>query len=98
MSVSAGVRSRVIRALAGTAARPERPPQTPNGRAAAAQLLKSLAEFDPGAADFLEEGPSALRTLFPDPDWAQFETLVQSYSFAEAQARLERAVTSSSIP
>ena len=66
-------------------------------RAAAAQLKKLLVEFDPSAADFVDENRSALRPLFPDADWAEFETLVQSYSFAEAQARLERALMSPSM-
>ncbi len=66
-------------------------------REAAAQLMKLLAEFDAGAADFVEENGSALRPLFPGADWAEFEKLVLSYSFAEAQTRLEQAVTNPSM-
>jgi hypothetical protein len=60
-------------------------------REAAAQLQKLLAEFDPGAADFIEANQSALRPLFTGDSWAEFEKLVQSYSFADAQAQLEQA-------
>jgi HPt (histidine-containing phosphotransfer) domain-containing protein len=60
-------------------------------REAAAQLQKLLAEFDPGAADFIEANQSALRPLFAGDSWPQFEKLVQSYSFVDAQAQLEHA-------
>jgi hypothetical protein len=61
-------------------------------RAAATQLLKLLSEFDPGAADFIEANPAALRSLFPGDAWPQFEKLVQGYAFAEAQTQLEQAL------
>jgi hypothetical protein len=61
-------------------------------REAAALLIKLLSEFDPGAADFVEANQSALRSLFADGTWAEFEKLVQGYSFADAQARLEAAL------
>jgi two-component system sensor histidine kinase/response regulator len=63
-------------------------------RAAAAQLTQLLAEFDPGAADFIEANQAALRPLFPGERWPQFTALVQGYAFAEAQAQLEQAVKS----
>ena len=68
---------------------PEDPVQT---RAAAAQLTKLLAEFDPGAVEFIEASQVALRPLFPGDGWPQFERLVQGYAFADAQARLEQAL------
>ena len=55
------------------------------------ELTKLLSEFDPGAADFVETNQAALRALFPDGEWPEFEKLVQAYSFADAQAQLERA-------
>jgi two-component system sensor histidine kinase/response regulator len=60
-----------------------------------AQLAKLLSEFDPGAADFIEANHAALRPLFTDESWPQFETRVQSYAFAEAQAQLEHALKNS---
>jgi PAS domain S-box-containing protein len=61
-------------------------------REAATQLSKLLAEFDPGAADFIEANQAALRPLFAGDGWPQFEKLVQGYAFAEAQAQLEQAL------
>jgi hypothetical protein len=56
-----------------------------------------LAEFDAGAADYVEEKQSILRPLFPGAEWGEFEKMVQNYSFGEAQVRLEQAVTNSSM-
>jgi two-component system sensor histidine kinase/response regulator len=61
-------------------------------REATTQLARLLSEFDAGAADFIEERQAALRPLFPGDSWAQFEKLVQNYSFADAQAQLEQAL------
>ena len=61
-------------------------------REAAEGLTRLLSEFDPGAADFLEERQASLRPLFGWETWAQFEKSVQSYSFADAQAQLEEAL------
>jgi PAS domain S-box-containing protein len=71
------------------ASAPADPAQT---REAAAQLSKLLSEFDPGAADFLESNHAVLRPLFAGETWTPFEKLVQGYSFAEAQAQLERTL------
>jgi len=73
----------------GASALPVDPAQS---RAAAAQLNRLLSDFDAGAAEFIEENQAALRRLFPGEGWTQFEKLVQSYSFAEAQAQLEQAI------
>ena len=61
-------------------------------REAATQLTKLLAEFDPGAADFIEANHAALRPLFAGDAWPQFEKLVQGYAFSDAQAQLEQAL------
>jgi CheY-like chemotaxis protein len=61
-------------------------------RGNAAELIKLLSEFDPGAADFIGAKGVALRPLFPDNEWTEFEMLVQNYSFAEALAQLDQAV------
>jgi two-component system sensor histidine kinase/response regulator len=72
---------------------PPSPPVDPaQSREAAAHLVKLLAEFDPGATDFLESNQAALRPIFPDGTWSQFEKLIQSYSFADAQTQLEQAL------
>jgi two-component system, sensor histidine kinase and response regulator len=69
------------------------PAATPaQSREAAAQLTKLLAEFDPGAADFIEANVAALRPLFAGDAWPPFEKLVQGYAFADAQAQLEQAL------
>jgi two-component system, sensor histidine kinase and response regulator len=62
-------------------------------RAAAAQLMRLLSDFDPGAADFIETNQAALRPLFAGDSWLQFEKLVHGYAFADAQAQLERAAS-----
>ncbi len=77
-------------APSSTTTAPVNPART---RETAAQLTKLLAEFDPGAADFIETNRSALQPLFVDGTWMPFEKLVQGYSFAEAQAQLEQALS-----
>jgi CheY-like chemotaxis protein len=61
-------------------------------RAVAAELTRLLSEFDPSAVDFIETNQSALRSLFNDATWPQFETQVQNYSFADAQSQLNDAL------
>lgn len=60
-------------------------------REAAKQLTALLSEFDPGAADFVEAKRTLLQPLFTAESWAQFEKLVQNYSFDEAQTLLAQA-------
>jgi two-component system sensor histidine kinase/response regulator len=85
-------------ALNSTAAENPARPNAPlrsdpaQSRAAAAQLTRLLSEFDPGATDFIEANREALGPLFPGEGWPQFERLVQSYSFADAQAQLDQAL------
>jgi two-component system, sensor histidine kinase and response regulator len=61
-------------------------------REAATRLTKLLADFDPGAAEFVETDHAALRPLFAGDEWPQFEKLVRGYAFADAQAQLEQAL------
>jgi hypothetical protein len=61
-------------------------------REAAAQLSRLLSEFDPGAVDFIEAKGAALRPLFAGESWARLGTLIQGYSFAEAQVLVEQAL------
>jgi two-component system sensor histidine kinase/response regulator len=76
---------------------PEAAPVDPRAaRAAAAALLKLLADFDAGAVEFTEANAAALRPLFPGNAWPEFAGLVRGYAFADAQTLLERA--SSGLP
>jgi hypothetical protein len=63
-------------------------------REAAEQLARLLSDFDPGATEFIEAKQGELRPLFVGDGWTQFEKLVQSYSFAEAQRQLDEALKS----
>ena len=58
-------------------------------RAAGQELARLLAEFDPGAVEYMEGNATALKALVGSGDWPVFEGLVRGYSLAEAQARLE---------
>jgi two-component system sensor histidine kinase/response regulator len=62
----------------------------------AAQLSRLLAEFDPGAADFIEANQGTLKTLFSAELWEQLTKHAQAYAFPECQAVLEKAGTNSS--
>jgi two-component system, sensor histidine kinase and response regulator len=58
---------------------------------AAARLTTLLADFDPAAAEFVDANHPALRPLFDNGAWVQFERLVHAYAFADAQVELEHA-------
>jgi signal transduction histidine kinase/DNA-binding response OmpR family regulator/HPt (histidine-containing phosphotransfer) domain-containing protein len=60
-------------------------------REAAAHLNQLLTECDPGAGDFVAANRATLLPLFPGETWAQFEKMVQHYSFADAQKKLDEA-------
>jgi len=64
-------------------------------REAAAQLIKLLAEFDPGAVDFIEVNQSLLAPLFTMGAWEELKKQAQSYAFQECQAMVEQAVGNS---
>ena len=72
-------------------ATPSNPAQS---REAAAHLTVLLSERDPGAADFLETHHAALRPLFGDGTWREFNALVHGYAFEHAQVQLEQALES----
>jgi HPt (histidine-containing phosphotransfer) domain-containing protein len=76
---------------------PPVPMNPAESRAAAAQLTTMLSEFDPGAADFVETNQAALRPLFGNGTWQEFEKLVQDYAFSDAQAKLEDALKRESL-
>jgi signal transduction histidine kinase/DNA-binding response OmpR family regulator/HPt (histidine-containing phosphotransfer) domain-containing protein len=66
-------------------------PEPAQSREAAAQLNQLLTECDPAAADFVVANRTTLRPLFATETWPQFEKLVQDYSFADAQQKLDQA-------
>jgi two-component system sensor histidine kinase/response regulator len=61
-------------------------------RAAAGQLLNLLSESDAGCEDFVEGNRALLQAVLPEPQWSEFERLIQSYALGQAQALLEAAV------
>ncbi|MFO1461782.1 MAG: response regulator [Verrucomicrobiota bacterium] len=75
-------------AAAPVAVTPVSPEET---AVAAAELNRLLAEFDPGAVDFIAASQGALRPLFTAEAWVQFEQQVAGYAFTDARAQLERA-------
>jgi signal transduction histidine kinase/DNA-binding response OmpR family regulator len=66
-------------------------PEPVQSSEAAAHLNQLLTECDPAAADFVAANRASLRALFATETWPQFEKLVQDYSFADAQAKLDQA-------
>ena len=55
------------------------------------RMSRYLSEFDPAAADCLASDLSQFQALFDAATLAQFEQHVNNYSFAEAQALLDKA-------
>jgi signal transduction histidine kinase/DNA-binding response OmpR family regulator/HPt (histidine-containing phosphotransfer) domain-containing protein len=74
---------------------PAAPASPARSREAAAQLAALLSDSDPSAGEFIEANREALSPLFDARDWSEFETLVQGYAFADAHARLARALETS---
>ena len=75
------------------------PPVNPaRSREMASHLTALLSELDPGAADFIEMNHAALRPLFDDGTWREFEGLVQGYDFDRAQTQLKQALESFAGP
>jgi signal transduction histidine kinase/CheY-like chemotaxis protein/HAMP domain-containing protein len=68
------------------------PADPAQSREAAVKLHALLTEQDPTASDFIEANRAALRALFDEEGWPEFEKLVQGYAFADAQAQLEQAL------
>jgi two-component system, sensor histidine kinase and response regulator len=55
------------------------------------QMTRHLAELDAAACDCLEANRGMLASLFSAEEFGKFEQQVQSFSFSEALAQLERA-------
>jgi signal transduction histidine kinase/CheY-like chemotaxis protein/HAMP domain-containing protein len=82
-----------VPAAAEPAPAPGRAPlDAARSRDAAARLAALLSDMDPGAAEYVEANSAALRPLFGDAAWSEFEKLVEGYAFSDAQARLEQAL------
>ena len=91
-----------IRAALGTggsdasaAVPPAAPTSAARSREAAAQVAALLSDSDPAAGEFIDAHRDALSPLFDAAGWSEFETLVQGYAFADAQARLAHALETS---
>jgi len=83
----------VTHSEAAPAPSPERPAADPvQIRQAVTRMQRCLTEFDPAAADCLEEDRAAFQALFDAPTLTAFERHVGSYSFGEAQALLDEAL------
>jgi two-component system sensor histidine kinase/response regulator len=65
---------------------------------AAEELAKLLADFDPGAVEFIEANSAALRPLFAGAAWPEFRGLVADYAFPAAEARLAEARKGFRVP
>ena len=77
---------------ASASVEPATPTSPAQSREAAARLAALLSDSDPAAGEFIEANGGALRPLFDAAGWSEFETLIQGYAFADAHARLARAL------
>ena len=84
-----------IRAALGTAGPTHRRrfnPRRRRARLGPARRRRSsprcLSDSDPAAAEFVDANRDALSPLFDAAGWSEFETLVQGYAFADAQAQI----------
>ena len=81
----------------GSGASAPAPPASPvspaRSREAAAQLTSLLSDSDPAAGEFIEANRGVLIPLFDASGWAEFETRVQGYAFADARQQLDHALS-----
>jgi two-component system sensor histidine kinase/response regulator len=80
---------------ASASVQPGTPASPGQSREAAARLATLLSDSDPAAGEFVEANCGTLSPLFDAAGWSEFETLVQGYAFADAHARLVRALETS---
>jgi signal transduction histidine kinase/DNA-binding response OmpR family regulator/HPt (histidine-containing phosphotransfer) domain-containing protein len=92
--LTTGIRTAVMTAgsEASASVEPATPTSPARSREAAARLAALLSDSDPAAGEFIEANGGALRPLFDAAGWSEFETLIQGYAFADAHARLARAL------
>jgi len=90
--LTTGIRTAVMTSEASASVEPATPTSPARSREAAARLAALLSDSDPEAGEFIEANGGALRPLFDAAGWSEFETLIQGYAFADAHARLARAL------
>ena len=92
--LAAGIRDAVamVEAQGSAPFEPAAPASPAQSREAAAQLAALLSDSDPGAAEFVDANRAVLRLLFDAAGWSAFESLVQGYGFADAEAQLDHAL------
>ena len=92
--LTTGIRTAVMTpgSEASASVEPATPTSPARSREAAARLAALLSDSDPAAGEFIEANGGALRPLFDAAGWSEFETLIQGYAFADAHARLARAL------
>jgi two-component system, sensor histidine kinase and response regulator len=61
-------------------------------KAAVAEMMKYLSDFDAAAGDCLEANRELLRLFFIPGEFVQFEKRVESFAFNEAEAQLAQAL------
>jgi hypothetical protein len=61
------------------------------------EMRKRLDEFDPVAAELLDQHRAAFGTLFSPDDLAAFAQHLQAYELEPARALLERAATAQGL-
>jgi len=95
--LAAGIRTAVgaHEIAVSTSGQSAAPPAPARSREAAERLSALLSDSDPAAGEFVDANGGALSPLFDAAGWSEFETLVQGYAFADAHARLARALETS---
>jgi HPt (histidine-containing phosphotransfer) domain-containing protein len=61
-------------------------------RVAVGQLMSLLSDSDAGCGDFVDENRALLQAVLPEPQWSEFEKLIQGYALGEARALLGAAL------
>ena len=92
--LAAGIRAAVVMVESEGSApvQPAAPASPAQSREAGAQRAALLSDSDPGAAEFVDANRDVLTPLFDAAGWSAFESLVQGYGFADAQAQLDHAL------
>jgi signal transduction histidine kinase/DNA-binding response OmpR family regulator/HPt (histidine-containing phosphotransfer) domain-containing protein/HAMP domain-containing protein len=92
--LAAGIRNAIamVESEGSAPVQPAAPASPAQSREAATQLAALLSGSDPGAAEFVDANRAVLRPLFDAAGWSAFESLVEGYGFADAQAQLDHAL------
>jgi hypothetical protein len=54
--------------------------------------MNLLSDSDAGCGDFVDENRALLQAVLPEPQWSEFEKLIQGYALGEARALLGAAL------